>query len=525
MLQTVNIPFPEYRPDDPRPQTRMGAMSGLIPDVNGYHNGINLNLSNETWGETSAGVGQTDLYLGGFTALSDTGTSVTFVGNTANLYQRASGWGDTLVTELTRGAGGDYATPKGNLWQFAQFGNYVIAVNGDDKPQYFLFGTSTLFDDLDDLGSFAGTLPRAKYVIAVGEFVVFGYENKVAWSGLNNIAQWTPGEEGSDVQELPDSGNVTGLIPYQNGFIVATERNLQYFNFIGGSYTFSRQVVNERVGCAGPYSMVRAEDDFYFLSRNGFRKGVAASPIGRGRVDTAYLRKLLDASISSTTQWMQTNFIQLTDNPFQVVSNPTAYDYVTGYWADDLGLIIWGADGRFISGQTNAEAAKDVSLAYSPALDRWVDSPVGLVRAGWQSVRAEADEYPVGNYIYLDDGNTTSYVTAFNGCNPWSFTIQWWPGNENVYLQKIRLIGTYGGNVKLVSVKAYDNRYDGEAAPHTTFTPSALSDEADENTNSWHWVGVRGRWFEITFQQEDNPTAFTEQLVGLEAVIKTAGRR
>ena len=40
-----------------------------------------------------------------------------------------------------------------DFWTFTQFGNYVIASNGVDAPQYYLMGTSTNFANLSAIGN------------------------------------------------------------------------------------------------------------------------------------------------------------------------------------------------------------------------------------------------------------------------------------------------------------------------------------------------------------------------------------
>jgi hypothetical protein len=63
-------------------------------------------------------------------------------------------------TDLYQLDGGTFTSRKGSLtgtntdfWTFTQFGNYVIASNGVDKPQYYLMGTSTNFADLDTIAT------------------------------------------------------------------------------------------------------------------------------------------------------------------------------------------------------------------------------------------------------------------------------------------------------------------------------------------------------------------------------------
>ena len=63
-------------------------------------------------------------------------------------------------TDIYQLDGGTFTSRKGSLtggntdyFTFTQFGQYVVASNGVDAPQYYLMGTSTNFANLSSIGT------------------------------------------------------------------------------------------------------------------------------------------------------------------------------------------------------------------------------------------------------------------------------------------------------------------------------------------------------------------------------------
>jgi hypothetical protein len=78
---------------------------------------------------------------------------------------------------------GDYTSiPAGDQWQFAQFNNFVFAVQINTAPQVFDLTSSTAFADL------AGSPPQARYIAVVNRFVFLSglgssTPYRITWSG------------------------------------------------------------------------------------------------------------------------------------------------------------------------------------------------------------------------------------------------------------------------------------------------------------------------------------------------------
>ena len=87
---------------------------------------------------------------GGGSFRDGSGNVFNFVANNTDIYQLDGGTFTSRKSSLT-GTDTDF-------WTFTQFGNYVIASNGVDAPQYFLMGTSTNFADLSSIAT-DGTPP------------------------------------------------------------------------------------------------------------------------------------------------------------------------------------------------------------------------------------------------------------------------------------------------------------------------------------------------------------------------------
>lgn len=175
---------------------------------------------------------------------------------------------------------------SGKQWQFAQFGNFVFAVQGGTAPQVFDMSSSNTFADL------GGSPPQADYISVVGRFVVLSgltsNPYRIHWSGLNATTTWTSGVNSSDFQDFPDGGIVRGVAGGENG-IVFQDQAIRRMTYIPGSpLIFQIERIAQDQGLYAPYSIIRAGDTIFFHSAHGFHKiapGGVPQQIGRERVD------------------------------------------------------------------------------------------------------------------------------------------------------------------------------------------------------------------------------------------------
>jgi hypothetical protein len=219
----------------------------------------------------------TERVVGLFSARTTNGEWLIYAGTQSKLFSWTlfSGW-----TEV----GSGYNVPAGELWSFAQFGKWVVAVQIGDDP---------VRADADAGGTFATFgAPRAHNVRVIGDFLVLGglasNRRSIHWSAINDISGWTPGLNLSDVQEMPDGGPVMGLAGDTVGYILQ-DRAVRLMQFLPGDttliFTISR-VVYER-GSISEFGYVSVGDTLYMKCEDGFYAvaGAQLIPIGHEKVN------------------------------------------------------------------------------------------------------------------------------------------------------------------------------------------------------------------------------------------------
>ena len=186
-------------------------------------------------------------------------------------------------------------------WQFLQFGNYALATNGSDKVQYYDINASSYFGDL------ATTVPIAKYITAVRDFVVCANIGagtnpaRVNWSDINDPTDWTAGAASqSDFQELPDGGDITGIVGGELG-IVFLEKAIVRMSYIGSPLFFQFDTISRNVGCIEGGSVAQYSGVTYFLADDGFYScnGQQVIPIGAEKIDRFFFNNANIGDIDS----------------------------------------------------------------------------------------------------------------------------------------------------------------------------------------------------------------------------------
>lgn len=325
------LSFGEYRPD--------------VSDYQGQHSRTVLNVvpRGDGYGPFFDFVAFTGALpaacRGYFYARKSDGSISVFAGTVTKLYNLNNT--DGSWTDVSK-SGASYPVLSGFAqWQFAQFNNFVIAVQANVPVQVFdLAIPGGTFADLP------GLPPQAAYVTVVNRFLVLsGMASpnvyRVQWSGLNDTTQWTPGVNQSDFQDLADGGMVRGVAGGEFGMIFQ-DGSIRRMTFSPGSpYVFGIQRISQDDGLFAPYSLVSAADRIFFCSPQGFKMllpGANPVPIGKERVDATFFAELDAASV------------QL----FVGANDPRS---TRVYWAYKSTT---GVAGRF-----------DKILIYDWALDRW----------------------------------------------------------------------------------------------------------------------------------------------------------
>lgn len=274
------IPFAEYRPDVSDLKTNYSAsVLNVLPRGDGY--GPMPSINTLTGALPAA-------CRGAFVARNTDGSVTLFGATSTRLYKLDN---TTLTwTHVSKGSTDYSAVTSTDQWQFAQFNNYVIAVQANVVPQVYDLTSSSNFDDL------SGSPPQARYIAIVNRFVVLSGlladPYTIQWSDLDDPTQWTPGVGQSDLQQLPDGGIVRGVAGGEFG-VVFQDSSIRRMTYApGSSYYFQIERIAQDDGLYAPYSIIRAGDRIFFLSPQGFKvllPGGYPTPIGKERVDRTFL--------------------------------------------------------------------------------------------------------------------------------------------------------------------------------------------------------------------------------------------
>lgn len=204
--------------------------------------------------------------FGGTLTYAIDGTRPVFIGGATKLRKLNR---STLAFDNVSSGGGatNYNATADERWNFIQFGQNLIAHQINDVMQTINVDSGTNFANL------GGTPPQARYGGVVKNFVVVGNTSvspyKIRWSGSNNSAFWTVGQQQSDEQDFPDGGRVTGILGGETGFVFQEEA-VRRMTYVGPPTIFQVDKIADKRGCKAPFSLVRAGDVAFYLSPEGF---------------------------------------------------------------------------------------------------------------------------------------------------------------------------------------------------------------------------------------------------------------
>lgn len=215
-------------------------------------------------------------FKGGASFIATDGSSYLLAGTANGLARYSNGaWTDLIVGMSVTGQ-----------WRFAQFGNFVVGVNGQDTKVVDLSaGTASSLADA----------PDGKCIAIVQDYVVIGQDTGdltgIYTSGFNDHTKWNPATTDATVQPMLAGGEVMGLGGGEYGVILQRERIVR-MNYTGdGTAPFAYDPIVENVGCASKASVVFYGRTGFFLSDNGFMAiddGQTLRPIGSEKVDRTF---------------------------------------------------------------------------------------------------------------------------------------------------------------------------------------------------------------------------------------------
>jgi hypothetical protein len=278
-MATSRVNFTEWLPDQP------GVIGALTNAKNVYPKAVGYGPVEEE--EDFSDSASQD--LNSIAAAEDaSGNTKLFAGGSTKLFLLSA-----LDNSLDDVSGTTYAPT--NRWNFAQFGSYMIAANGENKLQYYDITTASDFQDL------SSDAPTAKYITVVRDFVVAGggssNDSRVQWSGINDPTTWSSsGVTQSDFQDIPDGGRVQNITGGEFG-LVLMEKSIIRMSYVGTPLVFQFDNIAKNLGCFEPNSVVQWQGITYFLSDDGFYScnGQQVEPIGAEKINR-YFFKTVDQS-------------------------------------------------------------------------------------------------------------------------------------------------------------------------------------------------------------------------------------
>lgn len=299
-----------------------------------------------------------------------------FAGTASKLYRIAG----STPSDVSLAAGYTTAT---NSWNFAVFGNRVMATNYTDAVQSYVVGTSTLFADL------AAAAPKARVIATVKNFVMLGntvdgvdgaVAERVWWSAFEDPTDWpTPASDDaitkqSDYQDLYNSGgSVQAIVPnLVNADAVVIQTDLVVrVNYVGAQAgVFAFDPIDGSRGTPYPNSAVEKNGICYFVSDDGLYQtdGVSVRPFGVGKVDRWLAGKL---------QGVEARSVRAAADPIDTQiywcwpGNYLAYNWITKEFAHGEWAALVPFAGYSLSALVD-EASGTVDLTPIPVDDpRW----------------------------------------------------------------------------------------------------------------------------------------------------------
>ena len=289
----------------------MLEFGAFLPDQAAYTNaGSNeaknvIPLTNKSYGPLPALSTFVDALTNvpqGAASLTETdGTVHTFCGDDSDLFLLST----TTFNEISKSTGA-YTTASDDHWDFIQYGNRAVAVNGHtDAPQTFLMGTDAAFSDL------GGSPPQAKHAAVINNFVMLGniddatdgvVPNRVHWCAIDDPTDWPTigsadaASKQSDRQDLPTGLTVeaiTGAVGGADG-AVFMRNSIYRVQYEGSPVVFSFTEVERGRGTLAGKSVVNVGPFAFYLAEDGFYAfdGTQSSAVGNQQVDKYFFNDL-----------------------------------------------------------------------------------------------------------------------------------------------------------------------------------------------------------------------------------------
>lgn len=348
-----------------------------------------------------------------------------YVGTEVDLYRSAVN--ETVMTDAT-GAGALSTPSSESGWQFASFGNNILATNGVDEIKIATTPT-TNFAKNNQTTVPVSYDPKCKFITTIRNHILIGnisfaaapniaapasalsgtsYPTMVMWSVTDNARRFgdpkgTPGDSttamlGADWQDFPDEhGPVTGLCGGEYALIF---KKSAIYRMDGPPWTFTKIVSGS--GTIYPNSIAKHYDNIYYWGPGGpmVLKGGAGEPINLSSGKCQ--RALQDSNLYKF--WFEAN-PSIGYQPYMLYSS---VDYKND-------LIIWSAPYAVSSDDNHSRSGNTTAfLVYSVRDDRFslVRFRLGGVYGRVWALKSLSNTAEASFDAGLGTGGTPGYVMS-----------------------------------------------------------------------------------------------------------------
>ena len=392
----MQIPFGEWLPDQPK---HLNPGANVATNVYYALNSYKRFPSLVSYSSNNIGADA----RGGGSFRDNSGNVFNFVAKNTDIYQLASGTFTSRKGSLT-GGNTDYFT-------FTQFGNHIVASNGVDAPQYYLMGTSTNFANLSAIQT-SGTVPTFRVSGVIRDFLVTGNQptnqNRIQWSGINDITTWQSGTKQADQQDLPGSGGeIVHITSGEYGYVFRQNQIIR-MDYVGGATVFRLSVISPNRGAV--YGKTVAQDNrrVFFYADDGFFEiqgdnviGIGAEKVNRFfdlDLNKAFTDRICAAvdPFNQLAIWLYPS-VNNTSNTTGICDRILIYNYATKKWT---------------LGETNA------STIFSQFVGAYTVELMDIISQNLENINAALDtDFWSGGQLFLGAIDNDFKAAIFSGTN------------------------------------------------------------------------------------------------------------
>lgn len=242
---------------------------GLYPALPGRKAAVWKDGRNVTFMEDSAqaGLGQFG-YFYTETIEPITGLKMTQIASAPVIYfgtNTALKFFDTVVEDRSKAGG--YNGTDSDLWQFARWGEFMVASNGVDKIQVDENDTNGFLDLAGQPFTYAKCIAATDTHLLAANTSLGA--NWVGWTDLDDIEEWTAAADndaGSKYLRNIDS-DIISVKKRGDGFALFTYNEMYAIDYIGSPYVFGIRELLTGFGAVGKHAVVPVGRQHYGMGR------------------------------------------------------------------------------------------------------------------------------------------------------------------------------------------------------------------------------------------------------------------